>query len=419
MDNSFNIIYTDIIYYKKWDLRFFSVMSILKQECTTVTDLCKKWNSFCSSVHKHSEKTFNALSSSPPSNSFSWYEHNLNFFHHSQTHDQPPPTFGAKQPLPSSSSPKEYQFWVLDNSDGDDHEYENNVKMFIPDSNTIVPKPELLSNPNSSPNSASSSEVIMEDTEDLHSFKEVNQENIKILTNEMEKKVDWQREIIPDITKAILECRSGMRKRRGNNNNNNNTLKHKEESWLFFLGDDSKGKEMVARTLAKLIFGSRNNFLSIGLSSFSNEESNKKRTRNEMGSSYLQRFGEAVNENPHRVFFMEDVEQIDHYSQKGIKNAIDDGRIRLDCGETVSLKDAIVIFSCESFRGLLSRASSPNRSQKFDATIRDKDGDENENELELDLNIAIEDHKSNGDGDEDEDIGILESVDMKIVFKIS
>ncbi|XP_015876484.2 protein SMAX1-LIKE 3 [Ziziphus jujuba] len=389
----------------------------IDQECITVTDLCKKWNSFCSSVHKNPQKTINNLSSSPSSsNSFSSYEHNLNF-HQNQT--QPPPAFGSKH----SSSPKEYQFWVLDNTD--DHEYENDVKMFIPDTNNIQPKPELLSNPNSSPNSASSSEVIMEDTENLNSFKELNNENIKLLCDEMGKKVDWQKEIVPDIVETILQCRSGLRKRKGNDNQ-----EHKEESWLFFLGDDSKGKEMIARTLAKLIFGSRNNFLSIGLSSFSstkidsNEEINKKRTRNEMGSSYIQRFGEAVNENPHRVFFMEDVEQVDYYSQKGIKNAIDNGRIRLDCGETVPLKDAIVIFSCESFSGsVISRAPSPNRSKKTEETSRE---DDDENELEerslprvsLDLNIAIEDHKNNGD-DYKEDIGILESVDMKILFKIS
>ncbi|KAF3434443.1 hypothetical protein FNV43_RR25546 [Rhamnella rubrinervis] len=374
------------------------------QECITVKDLCKKWNTFCSSVHKYPEKPLNNINfSSPPSssNSFSSY-------------------IGVKHSSPSS--PKEYQFWVLENDD-DHHDqedgYESDVKMFMPDAITELPpisaaaKPELLSNPNSSPNSASSSEV-MEDTENLHSFKKLNPENMKILCDELEKEVGWQREIVPDIVAAILQCRSGMRRGKLGT--------QREDSWLFFLGDDSKGKEVVARTLAKLIFGSQNNVVSIGLSSFhyssSELESKKKRSRNEMGCSYLQRLGEAVNENPHRVFLMEDIEQVDYYSQKGIKQAIENGRVRVSGDdETVPLKDAIVIFICESSSSV-SRASSPK--------IRDNDGDEDydvEAEksppcMSLDLNIAIEDSNVKG-GDDCNNIGLLESVDMKIVFKIN
>lgn len=402
------ILSISISVYKKMGSEIFPVCfcAILYQECVTIKDLCKKWNTFCSSVHKYPEKPLNNIifSSPPSSNSFS-------------------SCIGAKHLSPSS--PKEYQFWVLENDDGHHHDqedgYESDVKMFIPDAITELPpisaaKPELLSNPNSSPNSASSSEV-MEDTENLHSFKKLNPENMKILCDELEKEVEWQRDIVADIVTTILQCRSRMRPGKLGN--------QREDSWLFFLGDDSRGKDVVARTLAKLIFGSQNNVVSIGLSSFdyssSELESKKKRSRNEMGCSYLQRFGEAVNENPHRVFFMEDVEQVDYYSQKGIKQAIENGRVRVsgDGGddETVPLKDAIVIFSCESFSSV-SRASSPK--------IRDNDGDEHyDGEAEkslpcmsLDLNIAIEDNNVKG-GDDCNDIGLLESVDKKILFKIN
>ena len=402
-------------------------MSAFDQEyCITVGDLCKKWNSFCSSGQKYpnfAEKPFN-FSSLSPTNSFSSHDCNLGL--HDQSHQSRPVTFGPKQ------SPKEYQFWALENSD---EGYESNVKMFMPEGNHIEPaaKPELLSNPNSSPNSASSSEVMEEDQdEDLQSFKELTAENLRILCDEMEKNVPWQKGIIPEIATTILQCRSGMSQRRGKFK-----TEDKEEScWLFFLCADSKGKEKIARTLAKLVFGSQNDFVSIGLSSFSSsradsteEYSKNKRTRNELGCSYVQRFGEAVNENPHRVFFMEDLEEVDHYSQKGIKNAIESGRITLPGGETVPLKDAIVIFSCESFSSV-SRACSPTRSQKLSGAIttkekdHDDDGPDTEEKspcVSLDLNIAVEDDdEDHDDHDEDSDshVGILESVDRKIIFKV-
>ena len=316
-----------------------------------------------------------------------------------------------------------------DDDDNDDHE---------------PAKPDLLSNPNSSPNSASSSEVVIEDEadEDLQSFKELNAENLRILCDEMEKNVPWQKEIVPEIATTVLQCRSGMSQRKSSLKSRRNG--HKEENcWLFFLGADAKGKEKIARTLARLVFGSRNNsFVSIGLSSFSSnkaradssEEASKKhcakRTRDESGCSYAQRLGEAVNENPRRVFFMEDLEEADRSSQKGIKKAIETGAITLPCGETVPLKDAIVIFSCESFgASSASRACSPKRSsssgQKSDRHD-DDDHDQISVGVSLDLNIAVLDgnHQDDHDGDGDEDsdsvsVGILECVDRKFVFKVS
>lgn len=381
--------------------------SLNNQEYVTVSDLCKKWNSFCSSSHKHSlfpEKPLVCTSSSPSSTSISSYEHRPSFL---QSHLTWPTTFEPKQ------TPKEQQFWISETNGV----YESNLRVFMPERND--PKPVLLSNPNSSPNSASSSEV-MEDAVGLNMFRELNTENLKLLCDALEKRVSWHKDIIPGIATTILQCRSGMSTRKGNVKDR----EKKEETWLFFLGVDNDGKEKISRELARLLFGSQSNLVSICLSSFSStradstEESKNKRTRGELGSSYLQRFGEAVNENPHRVFFMEDVDQIDYYSQKGIKQAIESGRIILPGGETAPLKDAIIVFSCESFSSV-SRACSPSRRQKH-AESEEKNTDNGLEEkipcLSLDLNIAIQ--EDNRHEHVAGDIGILESVDRQVTFRI-
>ncbi|KAJ6720096.1 CHAPERONE PROTEIN CLPD CHLOROPLASTIC [Salix viminalis] len=277
------------------------------------------------------------------------------------------------------------------------------------------PKPDLLSNPNSSPNSASSSEA-MDDTEGVQSFKEFNDHNMKNLRCGLEKKVPWQKDIIPEIATSILECRSGMRKRKGKLNH----TEDKAETWLFFLGDDFEGKEKIARELARLVFGSQSNFVSIGLSNFSSsgadstEESKNKRSRDELGCSYLERLGLTLNENPHRVFFMEDVDQVDNCSQKGIKQAIENGNVTLPDGEKVPLKDAIIIFSCESFSSV---ACSPPRRQKTGDNHEDREDEgvmeEKSLVLSLDLNISFGDDQCSL-----AEHGILESVDRQVVFKI-
>jgi ATP-dependent Clp protease ATP-binding subunit ClpA len=304
---------------------------------------------------------------------------------------------------------KENQIWI---SECSNEGYESSLRN--------VPKPDLLSNPNSSPNSASSSEA-MDDIEGVQSFKEFNDYSLKNLRSGLEKKVPWQKDIIPEIATTILECRSGMRKRKGKLNH----IEDKAETWLFFLGVDFEGKEKIARELAKLVFGSQSNFVSIGLSNFSSsradsiEESKNKRARDELGCSYLERLGLALNENPHRVFFMEDVDQVDNCSQKGIKQAIENGNVTLPDGEKVPLKDAIIIFSCESFCSV-SRTCSPPRRQKTGDNHEDKEDEDVMEEkslvLSLDLNISF------GDNGDDQcslaEYGILESVDRQVVFKI-
>ncbi|XP_011032907.1 PREDICTED: uncharacterized protein LOC105131569 [Populus euphratica] len=364
--------------------------------------LSNKGSLLFGSVHKQSyypEKTIKFASSPPSPNSVSSHEPNTDS---QQTHLSWPVIFEHKQ------LEKENQIWI---SECSNEGYESSLRN--------GPKPDLLSNPNSSPNSASSSEA-MDDMEGVQSFREFNDYNLKNLRNGLEKKVPWQKDIIPEIATTILECRSGMRKRKGKLNH----IENNAETWLFFLGVDFEGKEKIARELARLVFGSQSNFVSIGLSNFSSsradstEESKNKRARDELGSSYLERLGLALNENPHRVFFMEDVDGVDNCSQKGLKQAIENGSVTLPDGEKVPLKDAIIVFSCESFSSV-SRACSPPRRQKTSdlGDKEDEGGMEDKSPvLSLDLNISLE--GDNGDDYSLAENGILESVDRLVIFKI-
>lgn len=381
------------------------------QEFDKIRELCKKWNYICNSIHKRSHLLEKTLAFSPTSSpSASTNENHIPNLH--PTLLNWPVIFEPKQ------SPKEHQFFILK-----DNAHEKSMSCLEKNIlERIEPKPDLLSNPNSSPNSASSSEID-ENVDYMDRLKEFNSESLELLTKALEKKVPWQKEIIPDMTKAILECRGGISKRRGKS-----ILKEaKEETWLLFLGTDLEGKEKVAKELAKILFGSYDDFVTIGLSNFSSpiadssEETSKKRSREELGSSYFQRLVKAMDENPNRVFLMEDVEQIDYFSQKGIKKLIESGEILLN-GEVVPLKKAIVIFSCESFSSM-SRACSPrmkHKSNEENEAVDQESEEEKEKEKEqmsvsLDLNIASKDEV--GDENFASKNGILDLVDKVISFK--
>ncbi|CAA2976256.1 Hypothetical predicted protein [Olea europaea subsp. europaea] len=370
------------------------------QEFDKIKDLSKKWNSICKSIHRQPhflEKVFNFSSLSPSSSDSISSNSKKNPKLHPSLLEWRPTTFEPNQ------SPEEHQFFLQAN------EGEVSYKPFI--------KPELLSNPNSSPNSASSSEATGDNMNFLLKFKEFNPEIMNILCNALEKKVPWQKDIILDIANTILKCRSGLMTTKIKKEHEHKG--NREETWLLFLGIDSDGKEKLAKEIANIIFGSQENFIEISLSKFSSaarddptEEVSNKRERDEHGGSYFDRFADAMRDNPSRVFFMEDVDQLDYHSRKGIERVIENGSITLSDGDSVPLNDAIIIFNCENFSSK-SRACAPLTQQKCDKMERDQEnGEELKQERALlDLNIATEDEDSVFDH------GILDLVDKQVVFK--
>ncbi|TYH54294.1 hypothetical protein ES332_D09G158500v1 [Gossypium tomentosum] len=376
------------------------------KDSALVRQLCKKWNSFCNSVHKLqpypiSETTHAFSSVSPPSSTC--------FFSNDKHHDWP-----ALEPRQSW---RDHPLWISETLEKTAEPTSASLRLYIPEHNYKDPKQLLSPNPNSTPNSASSSDVM--EMEYVHKFKELNAENSTTLCTALEKKVPWQKDIVPEIVSTILKCRSGMLRRKGKLRDGD----CKEETWLFFQGVDVQAKEKIAKELARLVFGSQNNFVAIELSSFSStradstEDSRSKRSRDEQSCSYMERFAEAVSSNPHRVFFIEDVEQSDYCSQMGFKRAIERGRISKANGEEAVLSDAIIILSCESFSSR-SRACSPPARLKSD---EEKVGalaleDPTSPCGSLDLNMSIDDDSLLEESIHD--IGLLESVDRKIVFKI-
>ncbi|XP_009372577.2 LOW QUALITY PROTEIN: protein SMAX1-LIKE 3 [Pyrus x bretschneideri] len=387
------------------------------QNSVTISDLCKKWNSICGSMHQQhsnnsSEKTLTLISSLSPSSSTS------NFSYEQQ--QQNPNLHHQHQ------SWRHQHFWISGSNCNKAVDDQLSLRMYIPENNTSAKQP-LSSNPNSTPTSASSSDIVMETDEYIQRFKELNAENLKILCSALESKVPWQKDIFPEIASTILKCRSGMVRRKGKKMGSCNDGT-KEETWLFFQGVDMEAKLKVARELARLVFGSQTNLTSIALSSFSStradstDDCRNKRSRDEQSCSYVERFADAVSFNPHRVFLVEDVEQADYCSQMGFKRAIERGRITNSCGEEVGLGDAIIILSCESFSSR-SRACSPPIKQKLSEGLNEEDNrdiaplEETSPCVCLDLNISFDDD-DHSEYQSIDDIGLLESVDRRIVFKI-
>ncbi|KAJ3675130.1 hypothetical protein LUZ60_004172 [Juncus effusus] len=347
-------------------------------------DVCKKLNPFCGHT---SEMTLNFTSISPTSSLSS-----LNHRYSTLEHNRQPWIFNLESKHPWRS-----------NSELD-----------------LEPCASLKLNPNPNPSPSSSSGTNTMEGVYLPRFKELNAQNLKILCNALEKTVPWQKDIIPDIASTVLQCRSGMVWKK----DKPSQVRDKEDTWLFFQGNDSEGKERTGREFATLVFGSRrDNFALIGLNtclstrSGSTEDGHpNKRVRLETNQGYLERLFEVLQENPHRVILMEDFDQVDYYGQMAMKEAIEKGRIRNNKGDDVSLGDAIVILSCESFDAR-SRACSPPLKKKVESEeLKEVDCDkENGSFSSLDLNLSVEDEVEECGFNE---VGLLNAVDRAFFFRL-
>lgn len=392
------------------------------QDSVPVKDLCKRWGLICTSSSPSFERTlsFSSISPSSSTSNFSYDPHHSRLQHTPQSFE--PKNFWVTEPSKRTHEPTTFTMSMSPN----DHLQRRHA------TSTAF----ISSNPSSTPTPTStSSSDIMDPLLDKQSarFNDYTKENLEILCNALEQEVPRQKDIIFDIVQTILRCRSRKSQRIANEQN-------KEVTWLFFQGVDIEAKEKIARELARLIFGSsQDKFISIGLSSFSStrgadslEDSRNKRLRDEQSCSYIERFAEAVSNDPHRVFFVEDIEQVDYCSQMGIRKAIERGKItKHSSGEEVSFGDAIIILSCEKFSSR-SRACSPSIKHKGDVTPPEDDQEMRNKEdgaclddtitspsLSLDLNISINDDDDNGVESQYsmDEIGLLASVDGCIVFK--
>ncbi|KAK1310043.1 hypothetical protein QJS10_CPA08g01388 [Acorus calamus] len=252
-------------------------------------------------------------------------------------------------------------------------------------------------------------------------YKELSAENLNALSDYLERAVPWHANLAPDIAGAVLRRRSGLTRRRAS----------KEDTWLFFLGGDTEAKEKACGELARLVFGSRSKLIPIGLGLSASSSSttradssengpNKRSRRSDAADSLLERFGEAVRGDPHRVFLLEEVEQLDHRCRLTLRRSMEEGRV----GEA-PLGDAIVVLSCEGFDSR-SRACSPTSCMKEKSgDVRGGGGGEEEGVsgcVSLDLNLSIVEEEEKDviveDAWFDDDVGLLEAVDGSFFFKL-
>ncbi|KAK0604453.1 hypothetical protein LWI29_015831 [Acer saccharum] len=169
--------------------------------------------------------------------------------------------------------------------------------------------------------------------------------DFKALRRVFAEKVSYQDDAICTISEAVSRCRNGSKSR--------------GDIWLNFLGPDKIGKKKIASALAEIMFGNKENVISVDFSSrdrfchsnsiFGCQELNdfslKFYRRND--ACYVAR---ELRKKPRSIIFLENVDKADNLLQSNLSQAIKTGEFPNPYGD-ISIANMIFVTTLTSNGG--------------------------------------------------------------------
>ncbi|CAL5424593.1 unnamed protein product [Camellia sinensis] len=178
---------------------------------------------------------------------------------------------------------------------------------------------------------------------------QVDPKDFKSLWRVLTEKVGRLVEATCTVSQTISHCRTGHGRLRGSN--------QKGDIWLSFLGHDKVGKKRIAVALAEIMFGSRENFISVDLSSedglsrsfsiFDRQNLNHYDVKFR-GKTVVDYIAEELSRKPHSVVFLENVDKADFMAQSSLSQAIRTGKFPDSHRREVGINDVIFVTTSDT-----------------------------------------------------------------------
>ncbi|KAE8726783.1 hypothetical protein F3Y22_tig00006230pilonHSYRG00032 [Hibiscus syriacus] len=151
------------------------------------------------------------------------------------------------------------------------------------------------------------------------------------------ERVGWQDEAVNLICKAVANCRA--------RNGRCDGASRRSDVWMNFSGPDRCGKKKIAIALAVVIYGDRENFIDIDLSSEDGVRHFDLRFR---GKTMIDYVAEELSKKPLSVVFLENVDKADTHVLSSLSQAIRTGKFPDSHGREVSTNNAIFVTTSTS-----------------------------------------------------------------------
>ncbi|KAK7281139.1 hypothetical protein RIF29_08860 [Crotalaria pallida] len=169
---------------------------------------------------------------------------------------------------------------------------------------------------------------------------QVDARNPKLLFEALSKEVNWQDEALHVIVKTVVSSPTNGVKHHGANRHGG--------IWMNFVGHDRHAKKKIAVALAEFLYGSRESFIFVDLSSEEMKGCNVK-FRGKTIVDFI--IGEYCKK-PLSVVFLENVDKADVVVQNSLSQAIKTGKITDSHGREFNLNNATFVTSFSDYQNI-------------------------------------------------------------------
>ena len=170
----------------------------------------------------------------------------------------------------------------------------------------------------------------------VRKLQQAEQEKLKNLRDELNRKVIGQAEAVEAVAKAIRRSRAGFRP------------EGRPLASFLFVGQTGVGKTELSRVLAEELFGDRNALIRLDMSEYMEKHSVSKLIGSPPGYVGFEEAGqltERVRRRPYSIILLDEMEKAHPDVQNMFLQVLEDGRLTDSQGRTVSFKDTIIIMT--------------------------------------------------------------------------
>lgn len=162
------------------------------------------------------------------------------------------------------------------------------------------------------------------------------QEKLKNLETNLNKKVIGQQEAVSKITKAIRRSRAGLKR------------KERPIGAFLFVGPTGVGKTELTKSLAEELFGTKDAYIRFDMSEYMEKYAVSKLIGSPpgyIGHDEAGQLTEKVRRNPYSIILLDEMEKAHPDVLHLFLQVMEDGRLTDSQGRTVSFKDTVIIMT--------------------------------------------------------------------------
>ncbi|MCM2533579.1 ATP-dependent Clp protease ATP-binding subunit [Neobacillus pocheonensis] len=167
-------------------------------------------------------------------------------------------------------------------------------------------------------------------------LQEDEQLRMKLLEENLNKKVIGQEKAVEKVAKAIRRSRAGLKS------------KNRPIGSFLFVGPTGVGKTELTKTLAEELFGFKDSLVRLDMSEYMEKHSVSKLIGSPpgyVGHDEAGQLTEKVRRNPYSIILLDEIEKAHPDVQHMFLQILEDGRLTDSQGRTVSFKETVIIMT--------------------------------------------------------------------------